>query len=308
MRNLPRSYQDLIDRVYSPLPRELTTLLSKQNMKSLSLQETTKVIQILNQRALIQDQTQIVTWFQDPTDHPALQNCPLGRKHYPKQMRFFALETTDDEIALFGGNRTGKTHCGCFADVLHLTGLYPDWWPGRRYPHPIDMWVATDTAKNTRDILQEKFCGKPGQEQAYGTGMIPGDLLVRRTVKHGLADAFESVFVRHVSGGLSTLQFKSYDQGREAFQGTRQHRIHLDEEPKLEIYTECLLRLLSTVPGEPNGTLALTETPMLGVSDLMITFMPDLSPEPDSVPAQAWDLGEEEEVIDEQSSDISGHG
>jgi phage terminase large subunit-like protein len=71
----------------------------------------------------------------------------------------------------------------------------------------------------------------------------------------------------------------------------------LDEEPKLEIYTECLLRLLSTVPGEPNGTLALTETPMLGVSDLMITFLPDLSPEPDAVPAAAWDMGEGEEIV-----------
>jgi len=243
--------------------------------------------------------TQIVTSFQDPSDHPTLKNCPLGRKHYPKQMKFFALERTYDEIALFGGNRTGKTHCGCFADVLHLIGLYPDWWPGRRFTHPVDMWVATDTAKNTRDILQEKLCGKPGVEQMYGTGMIPGDLLVRRTVKHGLADAFESVFVRHVTGGLSTLQFKSYDQGREAFQGTRQHRIHLDEEPKLEIYAECLLRLLSTVPGEPNGTLCLTETPMLGVSELMISFMPELSPEPDAVAAQGWDTEEEEVVVDE---------
>jgi phage terminase large subunit-like protein len=97
----------------------------------------------------------------------------------------------------------------------------------------------------------------------------------------------------------STLQFKSYDQGREAFQGTRQHRIHLDEEPKLEIYAECLLRLMSTVPGESNGTLVLTETPMLGVSDLMISFLPDLSPEPDSAPVQSWDAEEEELVIDE---------
>jgi phage terminase large subunit-like protein len=268
-------------------------LLQKQNIGTLTLRETTQLIQILKDRAQTQDQTQIVTWFQDPSDHPALKKCPLGRKHYPKQMAFFALEKTDDEIALFGGNRTGKTHCGCFADTLHLTGLYPDWWPGRRYTHPIDMWVATDTAKNTRDILQEKFCGKPGQEQAYGTGMIPGDLLVRRTVKHGLADAFESVFVRHASGGISTLQFKSYDQGREAFQGTRQHRIHLDEEPKLEIYTECLLRLMSTVPGERNGTLVLTETPLLGVSDLMISFMPDLAPEPDAVAADGWAMGED---------------
>jgi phage terminase large subunit-like protein len=241
-----------------------------------------------------------VTWFQDPSDHPALKNCPLGRAHYPKQMKFFALEAEADEIALFGGNRTGKTHCGCFADVLHLTGLYPSWWPGRKFERPINMWVATDTGKNTRDILQEKFCGTPGMEQKYGTGMIPGDLLVRRTVKHGLADAFESVFVRHVSGGISTLQFKSYDQGREAFQGTRQDRIHLDEEPKLEIYSECNMRLMSTVPGEKNGTLILTETPMLGVSDLMITFLPDLSPEPDSAPTESWQLEEEEgAVIDE---------
>jgi len=301
MRNLPRSYQDLIDRVYSPLPKQMTSLLSKQNIGSLSLAETTKLLQILNQRALIQDQTQIVTWFQDPTDHPSLKNCPLGRAHYPKQMKFFASEATDDEIALFGGNRTGKTHCGCFADALHLTGLYPAWWPGRRYDRPIDMWLATDTAKNTRDILQEKMCGKPGVESAYGTGMIPGDLLVRRTVKHGLADAFESVFVRHVSGGISTLQFKSYDQGREAFQGTRQDRIHLDEEPKLEIYAECGMRLMSTVPGEKNGTLVLTETPLLGVSDLMITFMPELSPEPDAMPTEQWELEEDEDVIEEST-------
>lgn len=253
----------------------------------------------MRQRQQTLSQTQIVTWFQDPSDHPALRNCPLGRKHYPKQMKFFALELVDDEIALFGGNRTGKTHCGCFADTLHLTGLYPDWWPGRRFDRPINMWVATDTAKNTRDILQEKFCGPIGQEHALGTGMIPGDLIVRKTVKHGLADAFETVFVRHVSGGTSTLQFKSYDQGREAFQGTRQDRIHLDEEPKLEIYSECSMRLMSTVPGEKNGTLVLTETPLLGVSDLMISFMPDLAPEPDATPTESWDLEEEEVVVDE---------
>jgi phage terminase large subunit-like protein len=227
--------------------------------------------------------TAITTWFRDEKTRAA----------YPKQMAFFKAGARFDERGLFGGNRTGKTHCGTYEDTLHLMGLYPDWWEGRRFDHPVEWWVATDTAKNTRDILQEKFCGKPGQEQAYGTGMIPGDLLVRRTVKHGLADAFESVFVRHVSGGISTLQFKSYDQGREAFQGTRQHRIHLDEEPKLEIYTECLLRLMSTVPGEANGTLVLTETPLLGVSDLMITFLPELSPEPDAVAASGWAMGED---------------
>jgi phage terminase large subunit-like protein len=239
------------------------------------------------------DRTQIVTWFRDPADYPTFGDLPLGRKHYPKQMQHFKNGIADDERGLFGGNRTGKTHCGVFEDTLHLTGLYPDWWPGRRFGHPIEMWAATDTAKNTRDILQEKFCGKVGVESAYGTGMIPGDLLLRRTIKHGLPDAYESLFVQHMSGGVSVLQLKSYDQGREAFQGTKQHLIHLDEEPKIEIYAECLMRLMSTVPGEPNGSLVLTETPLLGISELVVTFMPELRPEPDSMPPVR---SEEEEI------------
>lgn len=225
-----------------------------------------------------------MTWFRTPE----------VRAQYKKQMQFFANGAKDDERGLFGGNRTGKTHCGVYEDVLHLTGLYPEWWPGRTFNRPIEMWAATDTAKNTRDILQEKFCGKPGIEQAHGTGMIPGDLILRRTVKHGLADAYESVFVQHVSGGVSTLQLKSYDQGRESFQGTRQDLIHLDEEPKLEIYIECLLRLMSTNPREQNGSLILTETPLLGISELMVTFMPELRPEPDAMPTQAWNIEEVE--------------
>jgi len=204
-------------------------------------------------------------------------------------MEFFRLGKEFTERGLFGGNRTGKTHCGCYEDTLHLTGQYPSWWEGRRFTRPVDWWAATDTAKNTRDILQAKFCGKPGEEGALGTGMIPGDLILRQTTKHGLADAYETVFVRHVpTGGVSTLQLKSYDQGRVAFQGTQQQGIHLDEEPDLEIYAECLLRLMSTAPGIPSGLLLLTETPLLGISDLMIEYMPELKPEPDIVPTETW--------------------
>jgi phage terminase large subunit-like protein len=219
-------------------------------------------------------------------------------------MQHFRHGAKYDERGLFGGNRTGKTHCGAYEDTLHLTGLYPDWWEGRRFDHSIDMWTATDTAKNTRDILQEKFCGKPGVPGSLGTGMIPVDFYARTpTVKHGLADSFESVFVHHhtngIPDGVSSLMFKSYDQGREAFQGTRQDLIHLDEEPKIEIYTECSLRLMSTVPGEKNGALVLTETPLLGVSALMLSFMPELNPAPDTTPTREYDHQEEDFVIDE---------
>jgi phage terminase large subunit-like protein len=219
-----------------------------------------------------QQRNQILTFF----DSEEIRN------KYPKQMQHFGYGKEYTERALFGGNRTGKTHAGVFEDTLHLTGLYPEWWEGLRFDHPTNGWAATDTAKNTREILQEKFCGQPGNPTALGTGFIPGDLILRTTTKHGIADAYESVFVRHVpSGGVSTLQFKSYDQGRESYQGTKQDWIHLDEEPSIDIYVECLLRLMSTVIGEPSGILTLTMTPLNGITPLMLLYLPELAPEPE---------------------------
>ena len=31
--------------------------------------------------------------------------------------------------AIFGGNRSGKTHAGGMEFLFHITGLYPDWYP-----------------------------------------------------------------------------------------------------------------------------------------------------------------------------------
>lgn len=203
-------------------------------------------------------------------------DSPQIRAKYAKQLEFFRLSKTHNECALFGGNRSGKTVGGCFADTLHLTGLYPDWWEGKRFEEPIEAWAAGDTGKNVRDIIQSMMLGKPGDAAAMGTGMIPGDLILRTTVKHGLADAVESVFVRHKpTGGVSTLQFKSYDQGREAFQGTSQHLIHLDEEPPIDVYTECLLRTMTV-----DGLIQLTATPLQGLTKLMLEFLPHLAPTP----------------------------
>lgn len=159
---------------------------------------------------------------------------------------------------------------------LHLTGLYPEWWAGKTFAEPIMAWTAGDTAKNVRDIMQTILLGPYGNIEAYGTGLIPGELIHRYTSKHGLSDAIESIYVKHVSGGLSNIQFKSYDQGREVFQGTSQHVIHLDEEPSMEIYTECLLRTLTV-----NGIIFVTATPLLGLTEIMLAFMPEFQPTPE---------------------------
>jgi hypothetical protein len=47
----------------------------------------------------------------------------------------------------------------------------------------------------------------------------------------GVADAIDSVLVKHVSGDPSTIGFKSYDQGREKWQGETLDAVWFDEEP-----------------------------------------------------------------------------
>lgn len=163
--------------------------------------------------------------------------------------------------------------------ACHLTGLYPDWWEGKTFDHAVDAWECGDIAKTVRDVNQLLIMGPP---DAYGTGMLPGDKIVRPTVKHGLSDAVETVYVQHVAGGNSMLQFKSYDQGREAFQGTSVHVIHLDEECPMEIYTECLLRTMTV-----DGIIYLTATPLLGLTDIMLSFLPHLAPSPEDFATQA---------------------
>lgn len=157
--------------------------------------------------------------------------------------------------------------------TLHLTGLYPNWWEGKTFEEPINAWSAGGTAKDVRDIMQRLLVGQPGIPDSVGTGLIPGELILNTTTKHGISNAIESVFVRHISGGTSTLQFKTYEQGRESFQGTSQQVIHLDEECPIEIYVECLLRTLTV-----NGIVYVTATPLLGLTELMLSFMPEFMP------------------------------
>jgi phage terminase large subunit-like protein len=209
---------------------------------------------------------------------------PLRRELYPRHMEFFAAGATHRERLFMAANRVGKTEgCGAYELACHLTGLYPPWWPGRRFHHAIRAWAAGDTAKTVREIVQVKLLGLPGQ---IGTGMLPADTIVHTTAKAGVADAIDTVWVRHVSGGRSLLVLKSYDQRRESFQGTEQHVIWLDEEPPLDIYTECLLRTMTV-----GGLVMVTFTPLQGLSDVVLSFLPDgdLAHPAKSVTFCTWD-------------------
>jgi len=207
---------------------------------------------------------------------------PLRRELYRKHMEFFRAGATMRERLMMAANRVGKSEgVGAYETTLHLTGKYPPWWEGKRFNSPISAWVAGDTNQTVRDILQAKLLGKlvrepgdnPNQAVGLGTGMIPWDAI--KSVKPkagGIPNAIESALIKHVSGGVSELTFKSYEQGRESFQGTEKHLVWLDEEPPLDVYLECLVRTMQTTMF-PGGLLILTFTPLNGWTDVVERFM-----------------------------------
>jgi phage terminase large subunit-like protein len=201
---------------------------------------------------------------------------------YPKQMEFFALGSTKQERMLFAGNQMGKSYAGAIETAYHLTGLYPAGWLGRRWGRPVKGWAAGESTTVTRDVAQTLLCGEPGLEAAFGTGLIPKHCFADKpTLARGaVADAYDTVQVFHhtdgVVDGVSTLQYKSYEQGRKKFQGRTLDFVWWDEEPPMDVYVEGNARWSAT-----GGMSFMTFTPLQGMSSVVCRF---LSPERDEKP------------------------
>src|SRR5262245_39402985 len=194
---------------------------------------------------------------------------------YVKQREFFELGATRRERLLIAGNQNGKTHAGGYEAALHLTGAYPDWWKGRRFSGPTKGWIAGETSSVVRDIQQKKLCGEPGVESAFGTGMVPKDAFTDKpSLARGITDAYDTIQVRHVSGGVSVGRFKSYEQGRAKFQGESLDWIWFDEEPPEDIYAEGLTRTAAT-----RGMAFMTFTPLKGPTTVVNRFLDEPSPD-----------------------------
>ncbi len=200
---------------------------------------------------------------------------------YPVQQEFFTLGATKHERMLFAGNQLGKSYAGAAETAIHLTGLYPASWEGRRWDRQVKAWAAGVTNDSNRGIGQTLLCGEPGINELFGTGLIPKHLFVEQpTMARGAsADTYDMVRVRHASGGVSTLQFKSYEQGRKKFQGSTLDFVWWDEEPPMDVYVEGNARWSAT-----GGMSFMTFTPLEGMSEVVCRFlMPDASEDPDLV-------------------------
>lgn len=188
---------------------------------------------------------------------------PLRAELYPKHLSFFSAGALYKERIFMAANRVGKTVSGAYEMACHLTGIYPPWWTGRRFNHPVEAWAAGSTGETTKEILQKALLGAP-----IGTGTIPKHLIGRMTMRSGIADAVGTVAVKHVSGGMSTLGFKSYDQKRRSFEGTAKHFIWLDEECPQDVHSECVVRTMTT-----DGLVVVTFTPLMGLTKFIQEFL-----------------------------------
>ena len=186
----------------------------------------------------------------------------LRRELYAKHMEAFNHGIAHTIRVAIAGNRTGKSEgLGSYETTKHLTGEYCDWWNGHRFDRPIKVLVAGDTKETTRDILQYKLLGKPGE---LGTGMIPKRCIGVPRMRTNGGGAIDFIPVMHKSGLWSYLYFKSYEQGRKIFQGQEFDFIWLDEECPEDVYGEAVTRLMTT-----KGRGLLTFTPLNGVTPLI---------------------------------------
>ena len=141
-------------------------------------------------------------------DTAALDNYNTGRKRHKKQLAFHKCKKRIRWV--FGGNRSGKTECGAVEAIWLLRGIHPY----RKNRPDVFGWAVSLSQQVQRDVAQSKILK-----------YLPKSWIEDITMLSGRKDApasgiIDQIKIKNVFGGISTLGFKSCDQGREKFQGS----------------------------------------------------------------------------------------
>jgi phage terminase large subunit-like protein len=196
---------------------------------------------------------------------------------YDPQLTFFANGARYHQRLIRGGNQTGKSFACAIEVALHLTGAYPNWWPGRRFSKPTRGWIIGPTAQLVRDGPQRQLCNRQGE---FGTGTIPLAAFATRPVMiPGGFGGIDTISVTHQApngtrDGQSTATFKSFEMRAEKMQAESVDWIWVDERCSEEIYSELLARTTAT-----NGIVFMSYTPLKGGGELTYRFINEYSPD-----------------------------
>ena len=168
-------------------------------------------------------------------------------KKHRKQLAFHKCKKRNRWV--FGGNRSGKTECGAVECLWMLRGIHPY----RKNRRDVFGWAVSLSTQVQRDVAQAKILKYLPKSWISEIIMLAG----RRDSPSG--GVIDQIKIKNVFGGISTLGFKSCDQGREKFQGSSLDFVWFDEEPPRDIYEECLMRVM-----DRRGDIFGTMTPLKG--------------------------------------------
>lgn len=124
--------------------------------------------------------------------------------------------------ALFWGNRVGKTEWGAQEVAEYATGHHPH----RELKLPFEIWAACPSFEVQEETTQPKLLRYLPPKEIERIDYLRGKIIKRITLKNGVK-----------------ISFKSYDQGREKFQGAGKRLVWLDEEPPKDIWEEIFVRV-----------------------------------------------------------------
>lgn len=259
---------DIPEEAKSKLQEDVGKLATGLNLTNQQTDEMARLARLLEFAEKSKDVSGFHKWF--------VPGTPFGIDKLHKHAAFFESTRLHRETLMLGGNRCGKTRGGSTVIAAVATGQYPDWWTGVRWDSPTHLWAAGKTGQSTRDTVQDAILGPLG---SWGTGALPEDCIIDTSARQGIAGAVDTVRVRHCSGGVSTIGFKSYDQKPASFFGTARHIVWLDEPAPELVYHEMLMRTMQLqddpINGPRGGRLIHTITPKEGLTRLLADFLRD---------------------------------
>lgn len=224
------------------------------NLDHLNTEEKLKLLELLKEKKYREEGRKFFSVWKD------------NRTEYKQHMEFFNKGSTHHQRCFMAANRVGKSESGAYETACHLTGMYPEWWTGKRFTKGVKAYALGLNIKTVRGTIQEKLFGEITN---FGTGLVPRESIIGNPfLIAGVAGSIDMVKVKHISGEVSTIQFKTYEQGRQAFEGVAADVIWLDEECPKDIYDEALMRTTTT-----KGIMYLTFTPLLGMTAIVKSFI-----------------------------------
>src|SRR5690606_3321593 len=150
MANLPSEFLDSLKEVHQGNDLSFLKDLQKPetitvNADARSLHKVLKLVQAISEASV---RSGMDKWFSE--------GAPYQIYELPKHEAFFAAGDINPEGLFMAANGGGKSVCAAYEDACHVTGIYPEWWTGKRFDHPVHIWVAGPDAVTVRDTLPKE--------------------------------------------------------------------------------------------------------------------------------------------------------